>query len=238
MSMIKDEELAELSDDPEWAFVEYEHLVRQRTAVALAVSPTQDHDRPRINYMRHVLAAVGSFKLGILGGWSVPQVGEGSISSKYEQFQSEVDYAVLQIRPRHARRVKRYSVALDPKAKALVRHHLQQIKDLVDRLDITERKRNRLYSRIAALEIEISRDRTPYDVVMALIVESSSDAGKVADNLEPVTKRLREIVNIFGGAKEEEDSSTLGLPGPEEHKQIAPPKEAGGSSAPDDEMPF
>ncbi len=117
--MIKDEELAELSDDPEWAFVEYEHLVRQRTAVALAVSPTQDHDRPRINYMRHVLAAVGSFKLGILGGWSVPQVGEGSISSKYEQFQSEVDYAVLQIRPRHARRVKRYSVALDPKAKSL-----------------------------------------------------------------------------------------------------------------------
>jgi hypothetical protein len=44
-----------------------------------------------------------------------------------------------------------YSVALDSATKSKIRHHLQQIKDIVDRLEVSERKKEALYSKINAL---------------------------------------------------------------------------------------
>ncbi len=172
--MIKDEELAELSDDPEWAFVEYERTVRQRANAAIneAHEKEIDADEYRIDYISHVLAAAKALRLDFLSSWKVPSVSQGGIAERYLQFQSDVNFVTLQIRFEHARRVKRYSVALDPRTKALVRHHLQQIKEVVDRLDVSERKKSRLYAKIAALENELSRDRTSFDVVAALVLEA------------------------------------------------------------------
>src|SRR5260370_18556298 len=110
--MIKDEELAELSDDPEWAFVEYERTVRQRANAAIneAQEKEIDADEYRIDYISHVLAAAKALRLDFLSSWKVPSVSQGGIAERYLQFQSDVNFVTLQIRFEHARRVKRYSV--------------------------------------------------------------------------------------------------------------------------------
>ena len=47
---------------------------------------------------------------------------------------SEVEHYIVQIKIRHGRRVKGYSVTLDPNSKSIIRHHLDQIRAMIDRL--------------------------------------------------------------------------------------------------------
>lgn len=145
----------------------------------------------------------------------------------------------MQIRIRHSRRAKRYSVALDDATKQKIRHHLTQLKELADKLEISTAKREAILDRILALEIEMERERTRFDVVASFILEVSTVAGEVGDKLEPWRKWIDSIAGLLGRAKEK-DAQNPGLPPPEERKKIEPPK---GRAAPeekrgDDEPPF
>ena len=59
---------------------------------------------------------------------------------------------------------------------------------------------------------------------MALLLESSNAAGMAGENLKPLIDRIREITDIFGKAKAEEDERTPALPSSEERKAIEPPR--------------
>lgn len=246
VEMLNDDEMLNLSEDPEWAFVEYERLVRERTNQAIQHGRDSESDTSmsRVDYISHVLAAARYYELRILEDWQVPSSNSNDIYEIHLNFLTDVNFATTQIRLKHARRQRRYSVALDPKTKSVIRHHLATIKELVDRLDVPEKKRNRLYAKINALENEVDRDRTRFDALMALILEGSSATGKAAENLEPVTKRIREITEAFGKVKEEEEEHTQQLPAPEERKRIEPPRprlvapRGARTGTMDDEIPF
>jgi hypothetical protein len=198
-----------------------------------------DHRRRTLD---HVIAAAKHYQLSALDGWNVPSAFDDNLAGIYENFVAEVNFALAQMKLRRAERTKRYSVRFDPSTKELMRHHLRQIRAIVDKLEVNELKKNRLHARITALDDEISRDRTRFEVMMALFLEGSSTAGKAGENVKPLTDRIRELVNIFGEAKEKEDTTPPQLPAPEERKRIEPPKKVRSPQRPrgemDDEIPF
>jgi uncharacterized coiled-coil protein SlyX len=243
--MITDEELSNLPEDPEAAFIEYERLVRMRALdeIQQAIDQQSSADPARLEYISHVIAAAEHYQVPALKQWQVPGASENRLADMYQNFVSEVNFAIVQMRLKRAQRSKRYSVRFDPSTKELMRHHLRQIREIVDKLEVNEWKKNRLHARITALEDEISRDRTRFEVLMALVLEGSRTAGKAADNLGPVTKRIKDLVNIFGEAKEQEDTAAPPqLPAPEERKRIEPPKKVAPPKQDfptmDDEIPF
>jgi chromosome segregation ATPase len=116
--------------------------------------------------------------------------------------------------------------------KRKLRHLLLQIKETVDKLDVSQSKKEALFAKIAALENEINRERTRFDALAALWVEVCGKIGDGVEKLESLRKLIDSVGNLIGAAKKEEETETHRLPAPKTPKQIAPPKESG------DDIPF
>jgi hypothetical protein len=221
--MISDDELVDLPDDPELAFVQCERRLRDRLFDNLKDSEGYDIASYKLQYINHVVAIARGLNLPLFDNYDVPTV-EANIESFYTQFLQDVDHFTVQIRMRRARRLKLYSVALDGATKEKVRHYLGQIKIIVDDSKLSQRKKEALYTKINALADEVDRDRTRFDAAMALVLEVSTTGGEAVEKLEPARKWLDSIARVLGRAKEAENTATSRLPAPKERKRIEPPR--------------
>jgi hypothetical protein len=106
----------------------------------------------------------------------------------------------------------------------------------VDKLDVSESKREALLARITALELEIDRNRTRMDVVGALWLETCTKIGEGAEKLEPLRKWVDSIGGLIGFAKSQEGPQTARIPSNPKPKQIEPPRPS--EAAIDDDIPF
>lgn len=171
-----------------------------------------------MNYTSAIAQALG---LDILGEWKT-ETGE-AIWSIHRRFVADVDHYIINVQITHSRRSRGYSVALDPATKAKIRHHLSLIKDTVDRLEVPQDKKDRLYDKILALEGEVNRDRTRFDAYSALFLEAATTTGKAARKLKPLMKLLQPITILFANAKDNEDTQ-LRLPPAPTRKRLEPPQ--------------
>jgi chromosome segregation ATPase len=162
---------------------------------------------------------------------SVPSINDVNYTT-YINFSKDVEHYRTKLQIRCSRRGKEYSVALDTPTKLKLRHLLSQIKETVDKLDVSQSKKEALFAKISALENEISRDRTRFDAVAALWVEVCEKIGEGVKKLEPLRQLMDSVGSLIGAAKKEEETQGHRLPAPKTPKQIAPPKESG------DDIPF
>jgi len=130
---------------------------------------------------------------------------------------------MVQIQIAHGRRVRGYSVRLDPSTKSKIRHYLEKIREIVDRLEVPLPKKEALSARITALSDEVDRDRTRFDAYAGLALEMAATGGEVAQRLNPLRKFLDSIAGLLGYAKQAEDARPS-LPAPHERKRLTPPR--------------
>ena len=203
--MIPDDLLNTLPDDPELAFVHLEKIFREEMTLELGHSQNNDalirsaYDQ----YINHTSDIAKELGLDILQECQQQLNATGDFWYRQQQFVADVDHYLIRIQIRHTRRTKGYSVAFDHATKAKLRHHLSQIKNTVDKLEVPQTKREALYARISALESEIDRNRTRFDVYSALLLETATTTGKAARKLKPLMKLLHPITIIFANAKED-----------------------------------
>jgi hypothetical protein len=246
---ISDEDLMNLPEDPEEAFVMFERLARENLDEDLVENPEESISAKR-DYMSAVLAAAKIFEIAELSQWDMPRVGDDPWQV-YDQFLSDVGLCVNKLRLLRVKRVKQYSVALNAAAKKKLHHYLDQMRETIEKLEVSVAKKDRLLKKISALALEIDRERTGYRAFADLVIEAADDAGEAAKRLEPVVRLTERIGAALGIAKRAEE--TRALPAPEERKRIEPPKAEklpdfsrkkspprGGSFAKelDDEIPF
>lgn len=99
---------------------------------------------------------------------------------------------------------------------------MEQIRSIVDRLEIPIEKKEALVRRITALNDEVDRDRTKLEVYSGLAIEVANTSGQVAKRLNPIRKWVDGIARLLGQAKEAEDArQPLQLEPP--RKQLPPP---------------
>jgi hypothetical protein len=240
MTTLTDAELLELPDDPSLAFLAIEAKARElaRSEIATSENSSADEDS-RLVYLTTVISAAQALEIPDFRDWPIPRVSEKA-SSAYNQLLSEVTAFSVLVRVKNARRTRRYSIALDPATKVRVRHLLNQLKDAVDKLEVSDAKRERLYARIRDLEDEMNRNRTKFEAITSLVLAASETAGKAATNMEPLWKWVHPLLDALGKAKDEEDERVPQLSPP--LRQIEGPKFDDTPAAPkaseDDEIPF
>jgi len=242
MTYISDEEIEALPEDPIAKFIGIERIVRARYEEALArLDDNQSAVPLSRRYMSIVLPAAHEYGIEALQDWQQPALGDGW--EVYDRFLADVDFCLTPLRLRHGARAKQYSVAFDAAAKMKLRHLLDEFRGMVDKLEVSVTKKDRLHARINALQIELERERTRYEALAALVIEAADDAGEAAKRLEPVVQLAERIAGVFGGAKRTEDAQAQ-LPKPEEKKRIEGPARPNGKKPSafdkpfDDEIPF
>ncbi|MGH7494727.1 MAG: hypothetical protein ACREOO_20335 [bacterium] len=189
------------------------------------------------------MGAAVALNVDELKNWELPNVNDSEVANICRQFKNLAKHIAIQLHIKHARRLKQYSVAFNPATKAKLRHHLGQIRDTVDKLEVSNAKKEALYSKIEALQLEIDKERTRFESLAALLVEVADTAGEAAEKFEPVKRLIEIITGTFGKSKRTEDEQAR-LPAPRGLKRIEPPKkplngkEQKRSLGKEDEIPF
>lgn len=244
-SVITDDELAELPDDPRLAFVEFEKIMRARLYEAEQEQSNYqygDTEPYRLEYINKVLAAAKEFDIHELHAWKPPSVDE-KIHDIYKQLASDIDHITTQIRIRNVTRKRKYSVGLDNSARSKIHHYIQQIRDVIAAVDdLPVNKRDSLYDKLDAFALEVDRTRTPFDTATALWVDLCDSIGQGFTKLEPARRWIDSIGTLLGRVKALEDDARPALP----RSAPRPRLEAPGKKLPapttsrdlDDEIPF
>ena len=237
---MSDEQLYhELPADPEQAFLLLEKKFRDECQHKIDDAHQNENTQViYVNYIARVLGAIKALGLETEFNVQVPRI-ENVDYNTYLNFNKDVLHYCTILEIQHGRRVQGFSVRFDAVTKEKIRHHLKQVRDIVEKLEIEQDKKEALFGKIGALEQEVDRDRTRLEAYGALIIESAGILGDVGEKLEPYRKWLDTIGKLIWGAKKEEE--TKQLPPPSERKQIEPPrapKPSEKSGSQDDEIPF
>lgn len=137
----------------------------------------------------------------------------------------------LQIR--QSRRNKGYSVRFDTATKQKIRHHVEQVRGVIQKLEVEQPKKENLLKQLDAFLAEVDRDRTRFEAWGAVVIDAAEVLGDAAERAEPARKWIDSISRLIWGAKMDEDEAKR-LPAPREVKQIEPPRK----SNMDNEIPF
>jgi hypothetical protein len=242
--MITDEELAELPEEPELAFVAFERIVRGRLYEGEREAAREEYgnDSIRLEYISKVVAAARVYGIEALKNSEVPTV-QSHVSDVYVQFISDVDHITTQIRIQHAPRNRQNSVGLDANTKRKIHHHAEQIRAVIYEADLPEEKQEALYKKISSFLLEVDKNRTGLQAGMAIYMAVCDGIGQGFQKLEPARKMIDSIAGLLGRAKDIEDSLRPTLPPPAERKQLEAPRPQLTAPEPknddiDDEIPF
>jgi hypothetical protein len=227
----------DLPDDPEDAFLRLEEHFRQQCDSALRDAGQDERtDVIQVAYISQVLGAITA--LGLQGEFKseVPSIEDVNYNT-YLDFNKDVMHYRTVLRIRKSLRTQGYSVQFDETAKRKVHHHLDQVLEIFNKLEIEDRKREKLISRLNELQSEVNQPRTRFDRFAALSMEVS---GVVGDAIErsKVIEIMDAIGRVFWGAQTEKQKQ---LPAPQQPKTIEPPKPRAATRVPsdmDDDIPF
>jgi hypothetical protein len=221
----------ELPDDAEAAFIVAEKTYRAEVLQYAAPGRNEYY-----TYINKVLGARDELQVPILSSYKCPPLrgtDDTEFRFDFRFVAGEVDRLRARIEIRGSRRNKAYSVRFDAATKQKVRHLLGQIKTIVDEVELDDRKKEALYAKINALEIEFDRDRTRFDAFGAFFIEVAGVVGEAANKMEPVRKLIDSIAKLFGAAKSYEDENPQ-LPPHREPKKIEAPRKRLPAPKPDD----
>jgi hypothetical protein len=228
-----------LPEDPEQAFLLLEE--KYRAECEDGVRRAHQEENLNVYFVDYIAQVIGTItELGLEAKFDnrVPQI-ENVDYQTYLNFSKDVKHYRTMLLIRHGRRVQGYSVQFDAATKVKVKHHIDQLRDIFGKLEIEQDKRDALRSKLNALQEEVDRDRTRFDVYAALAVEA---AGVVGESVEKskVLDVLNAIARVIWGTKK--DQETKGLPAPTPPKRIEPPRPsksaAKGRGDTEDEIPF
>ena len=176
-----------------------------------------------MEYIRRTSSAAQELGLAFLLNYEVPS-SRNLTDEDYRDFRGMVDHYITALHLRHARRDSGYTVKFDVTAKRKVTHFIQNIREIILKLEIDDWKREALLNRLNALQEEVDRDRFRYQVFAAYVIETAGVIGISAEKMKPARDLLDSIAGVIWGTKHNEQSHQL--PAPSTPKQIPPPKTA------------
>ncbi len=247
--MLSDEDIMGLPDHPDEAFVEVERIASSRLEQVLYDYRERGVEKngwdDEIDYMSDVIAGARHYGIEGVKDWSIPGTRE-EFWEAYRSFRVTVSSLTKQLRFSNIQRLKQIAIAFDPATKVKLRHLLDQMREAVDKeKNLSPRKKDALFSKIAALSKEIDSDWTRSESYGALAIELAADGDEAVGELKNVRRWLDAIGAVFGKARREQEARAR-LPAPRDPKRIEPPASISRSKPKpsqfdkkiDDEIPF
>jgi hypothetical protein len=233
--MDEDHVHATIPADPELAFLHLEKHFRHVLDMEIGRA---GNDGPSnvvyVEYIGKVIAAVTELGLeSAVVKQTVPSIEDVTFQT-YQNFSKDVEHYKTALKIRNARRMQGYSVQLDTVTRAKITHHIQQLRDIFQKLEIDAAKKEALLKSLNDLQKEVDRDRTRFDIFASLVMAVADTAGEAIERSQ-VQSLLESIARVIWGVKKDEE--TKRLPSRAEPKQIEPPRVPKRSDM-DDEIPF
>lgn len=239
--LLSDEDMIGLPAEPAAAFVFLERVARARLDEILenAMSTTWDNE---IEYVGAVIAVAKHYRIDI-GDWEPPHVNDENAGTIFRMFKLHISGVCTELRLMNMERARQSVISIDTATKAKLRGLLDQMREEVDnQLGLTPRKRDALYSKIAALAKEVDSDWARSESLGNLAIELAEDLDEAVGTLENVRKWFGQIAVLLSRARRDQRHSQIPPPPQREPKGIeAPRTKAQGRPPPkkfDDEIPF
>ncbi len=162
---------------------------------------------------------------------------------QFKRFDSKISYTAMRYRLRK-NRIESGGVGtvieIAESYKAEIGSLLEKIRKIVNQEVDPGRKKDKIFTRISALQSEVDRDQTTVDAAFGRVLDLSKTLGEAGDNIKPAVDQLERIKKLFWDRSEKIEQ----LPKPDRPKMITEekPHEHSGYDAPsrdiDDEIPF
>lgn len=229
-----------LPDDPPKAFVKLERQFRSAMHSELRDEDGNYHpDMSHFRYINRVLTAVHVLGLNILQNWKISESQSyKDINRDFDNFTLSIDAEVLRINLSLGERRNRYSVLLTPADKQKIRHYVEQIKTIIDGVELRTAKKDSLYKKINAFLKDVDQIRTGLETFSDMAIGLAHIGGEAAKELEPARRRVDSIARLMGRNHDIEEAHRE-LTAPVPLRRIEPPRLQISSPADlDDEIPF
>ena len=79
---------------------------------------------------------------------------------------------------------------------------LRKIEKIVNQQVADEEKRDRIYRKIVALQLEVNRDRTTIDNIFSTAIKLSKAIGECAENVQPLAKLMEQLKGLLWSSGE------------------------------------
>jgi hypothetical protein len=229
-----------LNDDHEVAFAQIVEQLDAQIEPILAEATQESDERPAmLDYMNTAIACARELGIEEISGWSLPAYND--VYGDFNKFKFDTKTFAIRIRLRRQMVGTIYSVALPVTTKKKIHHFIARIRETISGSDLTERKRNSLFSKLNAFAADVDRTRTRFENAMLALSDLADVAKKGTDALKPITELVNSITALIGEAKSVEPEPAK-LPAPSERKKIeAPRRRIEGpkfSQELEDEIPF
>lgn len=176
---------------------------------------------PERTYVSNVLAFLDELRLEI----GVENIVDFSRSNRdrfhgaFLQFRQQVVYAIARFRLRNARREDRSigtDIEIHSDYKSKITGLLNTIRKIVNQEIDDDSKKDRIFSKINFLQLEIDREKTTIDSLFGLALDLTRTISECADNLEPLLEKVERLKKLIWNNSKRIES----LPGKERQKLI------------------
>jgi len=223
------EQLEALPEEPREAFVAFvmkaEEVLESRTK-----NSAQDNDEEawryindeRHSFMNIVVAAAKRYGVAEFGDKEIPSPNNFGYSD-YSEFRSDLDHYLTQIYIDNSIRAKRDAVPLLPKAKERLRSYVLELRNCIDKADMSEVKRDALHKRLTAFEAELEKSRLSLLAVTRVTLEVMALGSGAWQATEITYKLISNVMHEVAMAKAADDE-TRQLPHTSEPAMLSPPR--------------
>ncbi len=209
---ITQEEIENLPDDNEAAFLSFVRIARARLSEATSKLDTRQEDEwETINEARHgfmnvVTAAARRYEISQFKELDVPKIGQFSYET-HRQFVADLDHYMTQLLLSDGLRTKRDSVLLSEQAKQRIKTHLHHLREQIEKEEMPDRKRHDLFAKLDVFEQELNKRRLNLLAIAKITVEVLAAPGALAGSYDIAAKLLSNMMVTVAQEKSQEDSN-------------------------------
>lgn len=242
-----DIDISRLPSNSQEAFSVFERKIR--TAYEKRSQDDQDHNvdqnqnyvgsyAPERSYVTAVLAFFDEYDLETYVE-DISALDDKDFYYHFQKFKAKIQY----ITTRYELRKNRIAsggvgtiIEITQSYKSEIGSHLEKIRKIVNKEVEESSKKDKIFSKIAALQSEVDRDQTTVDAAFGRVLDLSKVIGEAGGNLKPAVDQLERVKKLFWDKSEKVEQ----LPKPDRPKMISKEEEPQGGygKVSDDEIPF
>lgn len=228
LNFITQDELDDLSEDPQIGFMELvNHAQRRFDEQTRALDSENESEWRQTEELRHsfmnvIVAAAKRLEIEPFVSMEVPRYDKFR-DTDHRQFRADLDHYVTQLMLDNSRRSKRDSVAILPQSKDRIRSYVHGLRECIERANMTAAKREALLKKLSDFERELEKRRLNILAVTRTVLEVLALPGGVWATEDMVVKLTTNIVQTVAEMKAAEDE-TRQLPPIAPPKALSPPR--------------
>lgn len=233
--MFTQNQLSNLPEDPEAAFVIVEDLAR----AYMLQNRDNETDVVEREYVAAMLAFIHEYDIEIEIDDNVPD--DRDFWMYIKRFMRQIDYQKNAFRFRGIKKRVAHPaiVYLSEEFRDEIHGHIATIRKIINAAEMKEQKRNSLFKRLNSFAGEVDKSTTNLEDFTSVWLDVTAAAGEGAENLEPAVKKFERIMDALAKVRGKNNSGEI--PPPAKRRMITGPpteEDANNSGSMEDEIPF